>query len=605
MGVNGDFSQSIAAVVQLIIFLTVAAITLSGWGILFYRLIGLRPSRSIDTRSIWLGLVVILCCSEFIHLLFPLDWKVSLGIMVAGCTTGVANALTVYKSSIRSMLQGLQRYHLVTAVAFFIVVIWCLSGLRAPTNFDSGLYHFGSIRWLNEYPIVPGLGNLHMRFAFNQSYFNFLALANTFPFWNQGYVAGGLFLLLLSTATLIETACREEQSWRWVVGAALFVYLASLAPGISSPNPDTAIALFEIAIFLFLFRARSFIGYCKSPSPLSSSETRLLSLQNSDYLLKDLISVLCISAAIVTIKLSSIAFAAGCSVVALFYLFRSTEIKAKILLKIFAFLTTFGLIHVLRGVLLSGAPFFPSPLAAIWSFDWSVFYGVANYESKLIYSWARAPGVLNPDQVLDNWAWFVPWFNRLPFYFTTSICMATGLALWAIAYMKTEAHKKDLFHLKPLTTLFVPIFLSFVFWFLTAPDPRFLGSVFILFIVTTSWIISQILGVSLRRYAVLTHTFAKKIVVVVAVCGIGLCALKIMGVQSLRLDGWAPIQVARVERMNTLSGLEVSVAIESGQCWNENLPCTPQFNENLKLKWFETPLLKQGAFFSRPYFSFK
>jgi hypothetical protein len=604
MGVDGDFSQSILALAQLIIFLSVATLALSGWGILFYRLLGLRISRNIDTRTIWLGLVVILFGSEFIHLFFPLDWKVSLGIAVVGCATGVVSAPSVYKSSIRSALHVLQRFPFLAAVVCLVVVIWCLAALRAPTNFDSGLYHFGSIRWLNEYPIIPGLGNLHMRFAFNQSYFNFLALANIYPFWNQGYLAGGLFLLFLTTATLAETAHREKKSWHWIVGAALFVYLASLTTGISNPNPDTAIALFQIAIFLFLFRALTFIGYCRTPNSLRSAEGQLVSLQNSDCLLKDLILVLCISGAIVTIKLSSVAFAAGCGVVALFYFFRNIIIKINVLLKAIVFLIIFELLHVVRGSLLSGAPFFPSPFAAIWSFDWAVFYGVANYESKLIYSWARAPGVLHPDQVLSNWAWLLPWFKRLPSYFTASVCITTGLAVWAIACIKFGT-RKNLVHLRPLTTLFIPISLSFVFWFFTAPDPRFLGSVLILYIVITGWLVSQILGISSRGYAELTQSLDKKIVMMMAVCGIGMCALKVMGAQSLRLDGWPPIQVARVERMNTLSGLEVYVAIESGQCWNENLPCAPQFNENLKLKWFDKSMLRQGDFFSRPYFSFK
>lgn len=604
MGVDGNFSQSLVALAQVIVFLSVVTASLSGWGILFYRMLGLPVSHSLDTGTIWLGLVVILSGSEFIHLFFPLDWKVSLGIVVIGCIAGVASAPNVYKSSIRWVSLGLTRYPFVTTVVCVMVVTWCLSALRDPNNFDSGLYHFGSIRWLNEYPIIPGLGNLHMRFAFNQSYFNFLALANVYPLWNQGYAVGGLFLLLLTVATLIETACLEKKSWRWICGAALFVYLASLTTSISNPTPDTAIALFQIAIFLFLFRALSMIGYCKMQRSLSSLAPQSLGLERGDYLLKDLILVLCLSGAIITIKLSSVAFAVGSGAIALFYSLRHTEIKAKVLTKIFIFLTLFEVLHVSRGILLSGAPFFPSPFAAIWSFDWAVFYGVANYESKLIYSWARAPGELHPDRVLENWAWFGPWFNRLPIYFTVSVCVATCLAIWAITYMKNEA-RKNLVHLRPPTALFAPIFLSFVFWFLTAPDPRFLGSVLILLIVTSGWIVNQILGLSPNKYTFLMQRLDKKVVTIVGVSCIALCAVKVMGVQSLKLDGWPQIPPAKVQRMNTASGLEVSVAIEPGQCWNENLPCASQFNENLQLKWFDISMLRPGEFFSRPYFSFK
>jgi hypothetical protein len=604
MGGEGNLIQSIVALAQLIIFLGIVTISLSGWGIFCYRTLGLPLSRSIDTGTIWLGLVVILCGSEVIHLFFPLDWKVSLGIVIVGCVAGATSSLSVYKSSIRSVWLGLKCYPFVTTVVCVMVVTCCLSALRVPNNFDSGLYHFGSIRWLNEYPIIPGLGNLHMRFAFNQSYFNFLALANIYPLWNQGYVAGGLFLLLLTAATIIETAYLEKKPWFWICGTALFVYVASLTTSVSNPTPDTAIALFQIVIFLFLFRAVSLIGYGQIASSLSPPVPRLLNLERSDYPLKDLILALCLSGTIVTIKLSSVAFAAGSCIIALFYFCRLTEIKTKVLLKFVVFLTVFQLIHVLRGFLLSGAPFFPSPFLAIWSFDWAVFHGVANYESKLIYSWARAPGELHPDRILDNWAWFEPWFNRLPVYFKASVSLATGLALWAIIYVRNET-RKNLVHLRPTATLFLPIFLSFVFWFLTAPDPRFLGSVLVLFVVISGWMVSQILSVSSKKYSFVNQSINKRIVTVVGVCGVGLCSLKVMGVHSLSMEGWPQIPPAKVQRMNTLSGLEVSVASEPQQCWNENLPCAPQLNDNLQLKWFDIPMLKLGDFFARPYFSHK
>jgi hypothetical protein len=76
--------------------------------------------------------------------------------------------------------------------------------MEAPGSYDSGLYHFGSIKWLNEAPLIPGLANVHMRFGFNQSYFGFLALSNLAPYWNKGYAAGGLFILLLTALTIFQ-----------------------------------------------------------------------------------------------------------------------------------------------------------------------------------------------------------------------------------------------------------------------------------------------------------------------------------------------------------------------------------------------------------------
>ena len=62
-----------------------------------------------------------------------------------------------------------------------------VKALDLPRNIDSRMYHFQSIRWINEYPIVAGLGNLSLQLGLNQSYFLLVAFLNVFPFFGQGY----------------------------------------------------------------------------------------------------------------------------------------------------------------------------------------------------------------------------------------------------------------------------------------------------------------------------------------------------------------------------------------------------------------------------------
>ena len=133
--------------------------------------------------------------------------------------------------------------------------------MQLPIMYDSGLYHFASIRWLNEEAIVPGLGNLHWRLALNQSYFGFLALLNIAPYWNKGYAAGGLFLLLLTSASLCEFGLHSRSVWRTVVVIILSLYLCQIAGSISNPSPDIAISLLEIVVFLFLVYHNFFFYY--------------------------------------------------------------------------------------------------------------------------------------------------------------------------------------------------------------------------------------------------------------------------------------------------------------------------------------------------------
>ena len=61
-------------------------------------------------------------------------------------------------------------------VVAILVLLWAYFSSRGYMHYDSDLYHAQSIRWIEEYGVVPGLGNLHERFAYNSSFFALSAL---------------------------------------------------------------------------------------------------------------------------------------------------------------------------------------------------------------------------------------------------------------------------------------------------------------------------------------------------------------------------------------------------------------------------------------------
>ncbi|MGV2435393.1 MAG UNVERIFIED_CONTAM: hypothetical protein LVT10_11320 [Anaerolineae bacterium] len=52
------------------------------------------------------------------------------------------------------------------------------NALLAPARYDAGLYQIQSVMWSNQFPIVRGLGNLHGRLAFNNSFHLYIAWLN-------------------------------------------------------------------------------------------------------------------------------------------------------------------------------------------------------------------------------------------------------------------------------------------------------------------------------------------------------------------------------------------------------------------------------------------
>mgnify|MGYP003412875850 FL=1 len=61
-------------------------------------------------------------------------------------------------------------------VILFLIIFWAFFTSRGYIHYDSDLYHAQSIRWIEEYGIVKGLGNLHVRLAYNSSIFAVSAL---------------------------------------------------------------------------------------------------------------------------------------------------------------------------------------------------------------------------------------------------------------------------------------------------------------------------------------------------------------------------------------------------------------------------------------------
>ena len=570
--------------------LLATTILCAGWGTLTLRLLCLPAPVALNSTTVWLGFAMTLGAVEFLHLFFAVDWKLTLFFMLVGlggCLSATGMGQQGGFTWPRRVWRLLCTHRWYVLLALVIIVLWSLRAMGTPNNFDSGLYHFGSIRWLNESPIVLGLGNLHWRLALNQSYFGFLALLNVAPYWDHGYAAGGLFLLMLSAATLLESGATRSVAWRWVIGAVLFVFMGYVASTTVNPSPDSAVTLIEIGIFLLLLRVASE----KDAKP--------------DQNITDLAVAVCLSLAVVTIKLSSLVFAILSMVVAVILYLKSTRPHHRVLLRLIALLALLGLVHLGRGYLLSGAPFFPVTIAGAWGLDWAVPQAVAQYESDLIFSWARAPGELTSAQVLGNWGWLEGWLRTLPILAWLTFGVASLLTtLNFIALRKTVS---VVFRAQYL--LYLPLFGSLIFWFLTAPDIRFLGAVHILYLALASWIFVSNLCPNLDSNrnrnlypnpnlnleqeqeqeqeqnfarATINKLLSQPVFFWIMLLTVCLLSLKLTGLRSLSDTGWKAIPTASVAVHTTESGADIFVPVDGSHCWNAALPCASIFNQSLK-----------------------
>ena len=569
----------------LLLVLCSTALVLLGWGNLIWRWLGVQQPRKPSVLTVWLGFCVIVASLEAVHLFVPIDWKVTLAVALIGALgqrlrvkfarskessppTAVEPAVGV-----RSLVvNAIKTYPLLSVVALSVIVSWCFLAMQPPSMFDSGLYHFGSIRWLNEYAIVPGLGNLHWRLALNQSYFGFLALLNMTPFWGHGYAAGGLFLLVLTAFTVLEVALKQSTLWRWIFGGLLFSYLCLLSGQIANPMPDSAMALLQVVIFVFLYG--SLVTQTTTQAQIESAAN--VSVQHLHIVLV----FLCLT--IVTIKLSSVGFAAAGFAIVSVALFRSAgrQLPYSLLLKLGSLVALFTLLHIGRSYLLSGAPFFPSPIGGIWSLTWAVPFGVASNESQLIYAWAKQPGISLVGDVPAGFGWVSTWVQALPQTLKYLFVVSTLSLVLALILRRTSRASA----LNKTWLLGVPLSAALIFWFFTAPDPRFLGAIVVLYFVWSLYIFSGLLKNLAQRYADSLIKASRTAIHLLVI--IGMVALfarwSLSGISGLQ--GWGSLPNSNREVKVNPFGYKAYVPTTDTLCWDSELPCTFMLDDGLQRK---------------------
>ena len=133
------------------------------------------------------------------HIFAPVDWR-ALALVCAGGFAG----LHAHRKEISCCILERPRKALRLVVMLLVTAAWLSNHtVMQPYVRDSGLYHLTAIRWCAEYPVVPGLGNLHGRLAFNNSFFLYAAMLDVGPFIGKSHqLASGLLMLFAVTGFL-------------------------------------------------------------------------------------------------------------------------------------------------------------------------------------------------------------------------------------------------------------------------------------------------------------------------------------------------------------------------------------------------------------------
>jgi hypothetical protein len=244
----------------------------------------------------------------------------------------------------------------------------------------------------------------------------------------------------------------------YLISSPAWIYTL-LTVNVSSNSPDIASACLQIHLFLCF---ASFLA-AKDDKAIRSEFSTLLIL----------------TALSLTVKLNSVFFVAAMSLLALALLVIRTgsrQLVGKDVL--FAALLAAAIFFpwILRGLITSGYPLFPSSALGA-PVAWKVPKAAVSHFHDVTLYWARQP-YYDPKKVPTGFAWVPEWFQRTwqikdQFERPLILCGVWTFLLAVLAWRMRDLRKS----LARLVVILLPVAISLIMWFLTAPDPRYLGSI--------------------------------------------------------------------------------------------------------------------------------
>lgn len=356
-------------------------------GVLGYRV---REPVSI----VGVGLVTITVYAQAFSLFYKVGAAANLVLVLVCLVIALAarQQITVYIG--RSWQDSGAVWKAVWAVS---IVVWCFCTSRGYMHYDSDLYHAQSIRWIEEYGVVKGLGNIHVRFAYNSSFFALSALYSMrFLGVRPLHTVNGLLALLLWTQVLPLFDIKKRGGSRTLVAdfarlGALY-YLTVIYSDVVAPASDYAIMC---TVFLIIIKWLALLARGEeSAAPYA---------------------LLCVACAFaVSLKLTAglililVAKPAAMLLGALDAKRKWREIGIYLLLGIVTVAPWLA-----RTVILSGYLLYPFPALDVFSVDWKMDAATAARDAAEIKAYGR--GLNNAELVnLPLSAWMPAWFQALP-----------------------------------------------------------------------------------------------------------------------------------------------------------------------------------------------
>lgn len=336
----------------------------------------------------------------------------------------------------------------------FLFLVWGFftsRGYRVP---DMDLYHGQSIRWIEEYGAVKGIGNLHGRFGYNSSLFAISALYSMkFLLGRSMHAVNGLIAFLLSVNALELGKCfrRRKMLLSDYARAGAVYYLSIIWNEVIAPSSDYAV----MCVIFFIV--------IKWLTQLEADEEE----QRNNIIPYGLLCVL--GAYAITLKLS-----AGLILLLIlkpaYVLLKEKKWKEICIFLLMGLITAVP--WMVRTVFITGWLIYPFAALDLFQADWKITdVGAIRTDAFQIEIWAKGANHLGVNAAFSQW--FPNWFQN-ELFTTEKLLIAADIASCAITFgsgavicVRRQRQKAD------RLLVCATVMCCYLFWQFRAPMMRY------------------------------------------------------------------------------------------------------------------------------------
>jgi len=403
------------------------------------------------------GMVLITILGTWFSLIFRLNIEINVMLGIGGIFGFLRQKEHIF-SRTRRLYQEIRETPILLKCIFGLAVFMASSGscIDSIWNFDHGMYYVQYVKWLENYAVVPGLGNLWGQFGYNSTW-HILTAIFSFSFLGEDLKfndLNGLFWLFLVMRSLYGLHYILQKKGRL---SDYFTVFMPLPIYIMRYYFNAAFADFAIICLIFLLLTLTIEN-------IENQTWGKVDLPNI------LLGIFCFFT--VTVKLSAAPIM--CLIFVLIgYLILQKELIA--ISKASGIILLLVVPWLIRYYILSGFLVFPFHQIDWFNPDWKVDTGISHYFQKEIEARSKIRNFqYEIEEVirLPYEEWLPQWFDHMKYYEQFLVVIfATSWGTFTLLFLYQILKNKNLS--RNFILIFGTLWAGLLFWFLKAPDPRF------------------------------------------------------------------------------------------------------------------------------------